>query len=299
MPMPEPDAPLRLESCVCPLCGEAPPLRAREAFPPYRIVDCPRCTLRYLSPRVAREDLPQLYGARYWEGGGPHGGYASYAGMEALLSRTFTRRLRLFPKPSQGSRLLDVGCGPGAGLDAARAAGWDAFGLDLSDPAVALARARHGDRVRLGTVEERLFSDGFFDAITLFDVIEHVYEPRRFVEALAAQLRPGGQLLVATPNCRSLLARATGRRWVSYKIPEHVIYFSPRTLADALAPQFSIEHVRPCGQHVSLPFLLERLSAGLPFGEALFKRLAAMSGLADISLYANSGSMLVLATRTC
>jgi SAM-dependent methyltransferase len=142
-----------------------------------------------------------------------------------------------------------------------------------------------------------LFSDGFFDAITLFDLIEHVYEPRRFIEALAAQLRPGGQLLVATPNCRSLLARATGRRWVSYKIPEHVTYFSPRTLAHALAPHFSIEHVRPCGQHVSLPFLLERLSQGVPFGGAPLARLAAVRGLADLSLYANSGSMLVLASR--
>jgi SAM-dependent methyltransferase len=146
-------------------------------------------------------------------------------------------------------------------------------------------------------VEDRLFPDGFFDAITLYDIIEHVYAPRRCAEALRAQLRPGGHLLIATPNCESLLSRFTGRRWVSYKIPEHVIFFSPLTLAHALRPWFRIDRVRPCGQWVSMPFLLKRVAAAIPFGGALLERLASTAGLSRLSLYANSGSMLVLATR--
>ena len=230
--MPATDAPLRLETCACPLCGEAPPARARVDFPPYRVVDCPRCALRYLSPRVAPQDLGRLYEGRYWEGGGTEGGYASYAEMEALLRKTFARRLRWLGPPSEGGRLLDVGCGPGAGLDAARDAGWDAWGLDLSADAVARASARHPGHVAKGTLEDSPFPPGSFDAITAFDLVEHVYEPRRFAAALAAALKPGGSVLIATPNVDSVLARATGRRWVSYKIPEHVTFFSRTTLAD-------------------------------------------------------------------
>lgn len=295
--MPGPDAPLRLETCACPLCGEAPPRPARASFPPYRVVDCPRCTLRYLSPRVAREDLPRLYEGRYWEGGGTDGGYASYAGMEALLSKTFTRRLRWLGPPAPGARLLDVGCGPGAGLDAARAAGWEAWGLDLSSDAVARASARHAGRVALGTLEDSPFPAGSFDAITAFDLVEHVYEPRRFASALASALKPDGSVLIATPDVGSVLARATGRRWVSYKIPEHVTFFSRRTLADALAPPFRLARAAPCGQHVSLPFLLERVGAALPVGGGILRGAARARALAGLTLYANSGSMLVHAVR--
>jgi 2-polyprenyl-3-methyl-5-hydroxy-6-metoxy-1,4-benzoquinol methylase len=296
--MARPDTPLPLEACACPLCGDAPPERTRESFPPHRVVDCPRCGLRYLTPRVAADDLPRLYERpEYWEGGGTEAGYESYAAMEPLLLRTFAARLAVLPRPLPGARLLDVGCGPGAGLEAARRAGWEAYGLDVSSPAISLARQRHGDRARIGTVEDRLFPDAFFDAITLYDLIEHVYAPRRFAEALAAQLRPGGSLLIATPNCRSLLSRLTGRRWVSYKIPEHVLFFSPSTLAEALRPWFRTERVRACGQWVSLPFLFHRLGAAAPAGGALLTRLASLRGLSGFSLYANSGSMLVLATR--
>ncbi|HTS03699.1 MAG TPA: class I SAM-dependent methyltransferase [Thermoanaerobaculia bacterium] len=295
--MPGPDAPLRLENCACPLCGEAPPADARAAFPPYRVVDCPRCALRYLSPRVAREDLPRLYEGRYWEGGGTDGGYASYAEMEALLARTFARRLRWLGPPVRGARLLDVGCGPGAGLDAAGAAGWEPWGLDLSADAVAVASSRHPGRVVQGTLEDSPFPGGFFDAITAFDLVEHVYEPRRFAEALAAVLKPRGSLLIATPNVQSLLARATGRRWVSYKIPEHVTFYSKRTLADALAPPFRLARAAPCGQHVSLPFLLERVGAALPKGGGILRGAARARALSGLTLYANSGSMLVHAVR--
>lgn len=295
--MPEPDAPLRLETCACPLCGEAPPAREREAFPPYRVVDCPRCALRYLSPRVASSDLPRLYEGRYWEGGGMEGGYASYAEMEALLGKTFAKRLRWLGPPPRGARLLDVGCGPGAGLDAATAGGWEAWGLDLSADAVARASARHPGRVAQGTLEDSPFPSGSFDAITAFDLVEHVYEPRRFAAALAKALKPRGSVLIATPNVSSLLARATGRRWVSYKIPEHVTYFSRRTLADALSPSLTLVRAAACGQHVSLPFLLERLGAALPAGGGIVRAAARARALSGLTLYANSGSMLVHAVR--
>ena len=295
------DAPFRLETCACPLCDEPPPEKARALFPPYRVVDCDSCSMRYLSPRVHEDDVARLYSTpEYWEEGGSEGGYSSYSSMEPLLVRTFVRRISLLPQRAAGARLLDVGCGPGAGLEAARSLGYDAWGLDVSSPAVAVASSRHPDRVRLGILSDRLFPQGFFDVITLFDVIEHVYDPRRLAVDLAWHLAPEGRILVATPNVKSLLARATGRRWVSYKIPEHVSYFSPRTLAAALAPGFEIEHVSSCGQYVSLDFLLRRIGDALPFGGSSLRAAAGLfrPGGAAAALYANSGSMLVTARRS-
>ena len=291
-------APFRLETCACPLCGEPSPEQARIAFPPYRVVDCASCSMRYLSPRVHESDVVRLYGApEYWEQGGAEGGYSSYSSMERLLVRTFVRRLSSLPPRAAGARLLDVGCGPGAGLEAARSLGYEAWGLDVSSAAVAVASSRHPDHVRLGALSDRLFSEGSFDVITLFDVIEHVYDPRRLAVDLAWHLAPEGRIVVATPNVESVLARATGRRWVSYKIPEHVSYFSPRTLAKALAPGFEIERVSPCGQYVSPDFLLARIGDALPFGGRLLRAASRFLRPGRAALYANSGSMLVTARR--
>jgi 2-polyprenyl-3-methyl-5-hydroxy-6-metoxy-1,4-benzoquinol methylase len=292
-------APFRLETCACPLCGEPPPTKTRAAFGPYRVVDCASCSMRYLSPRVHASDVARLYASpEYWEKGGSLSGYSSYSSMEPLLVRTFVRRLSpLFPREA-GARLLDVGCGPGAGLEAARSLGYEAWGLDVSSPAVAVASSRHPDRVRLGTLSDRLFPRGFFDVITLFDVIEHVYDPRRLAVDVAWHLAPEGRIVIATPNVESLLARVTGRRWVSYKIPEHVSYFSPRTLAAALAPGFEIERVSPCGQYVSLDFLLTRIGDALPFGGRLLRASSRLFRPGLAALYANSGSMLVTARRS-
>jgi 2-polyprenyl-3-methyl-5-hydroxy-6-metoxy-1,4-benzoquinol methylase len=288
----------RLERCPCPLCGAAPPERAREEFPPYRVVDCPSCGLRFLSPRVAAEEAARLYeGERYFEDGGLSGGYASYAAMEPLLVRTFVRRLKLLSRPRPGARLLDVGCGPGAGLAAARALGWEPFGLDPSAAAVAAASTRFPERVRLGSLSDRLFQPHTFDVITLFDVVEHLYDPRRLAHDLDAHLSPAGRLLITTPNCESLLSRLTGRRWVSYKIPEHVIFYSPRTLREALRPLFELERVRACGQLASLDFLFERAAAALPAGGGVLRRLAGIPAARRVTLYANSGSMLAVGRR--
>lgn len=292
-------APYRLETCVCPLCGEPPPPKTRSAFGPHRVVDCRSCSMRYLTPRVHESDVARLYGApEYWERGGSESGYDSYSSMEPFLVRTFVRRLSTLPPREAGSRLLDVGCGPGAGLEAARSLGYEAWGLDVSSAAVAVASSRNPDRVRLGTLSDRLFPQGFFDVITLFDVIEHVYDPRRLTEDLAWHLAPEGRIAVATPNVKSLLARVTGRRWVSYKIPEHVAYFSPRTLAAALAPAFEIEHISSCGQYVSLDFLLARIGDALPVGGGLLRAASRVLRPGRPALYANSGSMFVTARRS-
>lgn len=288
---------LRLETCPCPSCGAPPPERAREEFPPYRVVDCPSCSLRFLSPRLLEEEAGRLYGeTSYWEEGGLGRGYASYAVLEPLLVKTFVRRLRLLPKPSPGARLLDVGCGPGAGLTAAASLGYEAWGLDPSPSGVAAARDRFGDRIRLGSLSDRL-SEGSFDVVTLFDVVEHLYDPRRLARDLDAHLAPGGRVLIATPNCESLLARLSGRRWVSYKIPEHVVFYSPRTLRAALHPLFELERIRPCGQVASLDFLLERSAAALPAGGGLLLRLSRLPAARRVRFYANSGSMLAVGRR--
>jgi SAM-dependent methyltransferase len=191
--------------------------------------------------------------------------------------------------------VLDVGCGPGFFLDAAAPLGYEAWGLDPSAYAVELASRSHGGRVRQGVLESAPFPDGHFDLVTAFDAFEHVYEPQRFLESAHRLLAPRGVLAITTPDPTSLLARVSGRHWVSFKIPEHVYYWSPATIRRALEPQFDVLELTSAGQYATAGFLLRRaLRLGARTPAPLQPIVAALN---RVSLYANNGSLTVIARR--
>ena len=78
------------------------------------------------------------------------------------------------------------------------------------------------------------FPAGSFDVITLMDVLEHVSDPADMIQRCRALLKPGGILVVNTPDAASAWARAFGRRWHAYCPPEHLSYFNPNNASDLL-----------------------------------------------------------------
>ena len=285
-----------LERPDCPLCGPGVPQRRRHSFPPFAAVDCRGCGLLFLSPRLTERGVLELYqAADYYESGVAGRGYDEYLAVRENWLRTFAARLRAIARHKPSGRALDVGCGPGFFLDAAAAAGYEAWGLDPSAFAVDLARRTHGGRVREGVLESAPFPAGHFDLLTAFDAFEHVYDPLRFVAAAHALLAPGGVLAITTPDPTSLLARLSGRRWVSFKIPEHVYYWSPATIRRALEPRFEALELTSAGQYATAGFLLRRL---LRLGAETPAPLRPLvDALNRVSLYANNGSLTVIARR--
>ena len=116
-------------------------------------------------------------------------------------------------------RLLDVGCATGVFLDLARAAGWQVGGVDLSTRHAAYARSAFGLEVWEGDFLAAPFAPGSFDAITMWDFLEHVLDPRAVVAQARRLLAPGGLLLLFTIDTAGLfnmlgdlLQRASGGR---------------------------------------------------------------------------------------
>lgn len=143
-------------------------------------------------------------------------------------------------------RLLDVGAGRGDVLVAAREAGWEATGIDLSPSFADYAERRSGARVMREPIERCGFADGSFDAVILAAVLEHLYDPDATVREIARVLRPGGAFFVDVPNeaglyfrLGNLYQRLRGRDWVVNVAPTfepfHVFGFSPRALRALLA----------------------------------------------------------------
>jgi SAM-dependent methyltransferase len=122
-------------------------------------------------------------------------------------------------------RLLDVGAGRGRFVAAARAAGYQAEGIE---PAARgeLARAEQGIQLAPETVESASFAPGSLDAVTLWHVLEHLEDPGGALERIAGWVRPGGALLVGVPNLASLQARIGGARWFHLDLPRHRTHFT-------------------------------------------------------------------------
>ena len=149
---------------------------------------------------------------------GPPRGAAAAAPLLHAFDR---RRLGLLGPPD--GKLVDVGAGRGRFVATARAAGWDARGIEPS----ARTDAPHVERV---AVEDAEVAPGSLAAVSVWHVLEHLEDPRAALERVRGWLRPGGIVIVGVPNLDSLQARIGGARWYHLDLPRHRTHFTARGL---------------------------------------------------------------------
>jgi 2-polyprenyl-3-methyl-5-hydroxy-6-metoxy-1,4-benzoquinol methylase len=268
-----------IPQCRCALCGSvASPLHRRlpdiQVRSPgvWDVLRCgnPACEMLTLEPRPSTEELKQAYQDYYTHDEGvpvpqargvrrrarsaiqqrllgyPHtnGGTDVLLGYLYALSparREIALREMFYVHYVAGGRLLEVGCGNGRQLERLAQAGWQVEGIDFDEHAASAAR-RLGIPVRVGELSSADYADDQFDAIILSHVIEHVEDPVRLLAECRRILKPGGQLILATPNANALGHRWYGRAWLGLEPPRHLVVFTPRALADA-ARRAGIERV--------------------------------------------------------
>lgn len=204
------------ERCIaCEGTSTVPVLRVQD----HDIVRCTTCGRHALDP------MPTTVEMDTFDAGS---GYAPADLREAILAE-HARTLTALEAFTCSGRLLDAGCGTGLFLEAAAARGWNAVGVDPARAAMVAASAR-GLRVIHGHLDDPSLQEGSFDAVTALQVVEHLPDPRVFLARCARLLRPGGVLLVATPNPLSWLARATRENFSYWIPPTHVAWYPPPAL---------------------------------------------------------------------
>ena len=219
-----PSEPLR---GTCPLCATAGGV-AELAWRDYHLLRCAGCGLVYAD---RREVPPALYDQAYED-------LAFYQEYFAQARQSPGRRhiawaWRHFFRMVPGhGRILDIGCATGTFMSAARERGWEPAGVDVSPAATRVAAELTGGEVHVGTVEACRFADGTFDAVTAWEVLEHVPDPLGFVSEICRILKPGGSFALSTPNWRSPWERATTD--VNRRPPFHLTYWSPEPLVRLL-----------------------------------------------------------------
>ncbi len=185
----------------CPVCGQAggkPYLQGPDRFHGrtelYQLVRCVSCGMVWLRNPPEPAQMGQHYGPDYDR-------FIGRAG-ESSPEREQGRRATVLNYKSSGS-ILDLGCNSGSFLATFKGQPWDLYGIEFSRDAAKSAKARTGAEIFVGDVLDAPFPPASFDAITAFDVLEHLYQPRQTMAQVAAWLKPGGLFVLQVPNIDS------------------------------------------------------------------------------------------------
>ena len=224
---------------ACPVCGTShsqPYLRKLSL----QLVRCQQCSMIYANPVPASLISGMFYeqsGESYYLSGPKLG--ADYANVR------FDRELRLFRRHSPTGSVLDVGCSSGAflyQLNRRFPGSYQILGTDVSGPALNHAESVGVPVIRGDFLGENLISRSF-NAVTFWAVLEHLVEPKSFLEKTWSLLNPGGLCFILVPNMDSLAARLLGERY-RYILPQHVNYFTRSTLVRLVQPRFEMLECR-------------------------------------------------------
>ncbi len=138
-----------------------------------------------------------------------------------------------------GGRALDIGCGNGEFLLRLHSIGWECQGVEFNDKAVGICRS-HGLQVFHGDLKSAGFEAGTFDFVTANHLIEHVPDPHELMREIARITRPGGRVLIRTPNSQALGRNWFGRYWFANEVPRHLMLYSRPNL-QMLAARHGLE----------------------------------------------------------
>jgi 2-polyprenyl-3-methyl-5-hydroxy-6-metoxy-1,4-benzoquinol methylase len=222
---------------VCPLCAARfePAAHVRWRKDGHDIVQCPRCELLFRRDLPTADEVAAIYDLPYFKRSGDRAdGYLDYIADEHAHRETASRRLDLLARFARRGALLDVGAAAGFFVAEGRARGWEAEGVDVSAAMVAWGREHLGVPLRAGTLSAFEADAESFDAVTMWDYIEHSTDPVADVRRVRALLRPGGVLALSTGDAGSAVARLSGPRWHLLTPRHHNFFFTRRTLTALL-----------------------------------------------------------------
>ncbi len=140
--------------------------------------------------------------------------------------KTILKRMAKIQTPD--STLLDIGAASGIFLNEALHSGYDVTGLEPSEFLVKEAKRLYGLDILQGTIED-LDENLSFSTVTCLDIIEHLVEPDAFMSRVANMIKPGGLLVIVTPDIGSIASRLAGKHWWHYRIA-HINFFNTRSL---------------------------------------------------------------------
>jgi SAM-dependent methyltransferase len=203
-----------------------------ERYRPAWLHRCTQCGLSFQTPESA-EHLRALYSRDYFDTYGD--GRTSYGSDERGRRYQSRVRLRLLSRHTRPpGRLMEFGAAGGQFLLAARAAGYDVFGVEPEPSMAARAQEVSGAPVLIGFLEDVDLPESALDVACGWHVVEHIPDPVAALARVRSALRVGGHLFIEVPNFESAESRRRGLDWPYLDLPHHVNQFGPGSLSRAV-----------------------------------------------------------------
>ena len=251
--------PIINESSPAVLYGAASGIRGTQ-----RLVTCLDCGMIYESPRYPAEVIVKGYIAS------EEAVHDSQYRMRVLsFYGALKKNAKYLPLP--GAKILDIGTAGGAFLDAANEFGFDAYGMEPSKDLVERGKAR-GLKIEQGTIESHGFEAHRFDMVSLWDVIEHLPDPKAALIEIRNLLKPNGVLLINFPDIGTWQSKIAGKKfwWI---LSVHLHHFSKPTIRDICRRTgFEVFHFQRYWQTLEFGYL-ERMAVHykIPFTSLIAK----------------------------
>jgi len=264
---PDVEVAVEMESVECPLCGGqkyetvvATADHLTRIGGEFHVVRCGRCELAFTNPRPTERSIGLFYPESY----SPYSGHETGMRPRKTVRRRLERAVlqRYFDHPSDAAgpatavmgllgkaiirnsrqrlpwipfrppgRMLDFGCGAGDFMKRMRELGWTVEGIDVSPAMAQRLRESAGLRMHVGSLPHPDVHPDSFDAIVMWDSLEHVHCPRHVLQAARDALRMGGLLVVGVPNFASWSRHHFRQNWFGLELPRHLTHFTPATLS--------------------------------------------------------------------
>lgn len=233
----------------CIICGND---QHRELFD--GIVKCRNCELVFFDQELDENEVKKLYGEAYFKGEE----YCDYEEDKNILQKNFKSRLKDILKYRKQGSLFEIGSAYGYFLERAKKY-FDIEGIDITEKPTAFAREKLGLDVHTGDYQNiKLLKKK--DVFCMWDTIEHLQEPQKFVEKISQEIKPGGYLFITTGDIDSILPKVQGKKWRLIHPPTHLYYFSRRTIRKLLEQNgFQVLEIKHPGFHRSLSQIIYAL----------------------------------------
>jgi SAM-dependent methyltransferase len=195
----------------------------------FTLLSCGACGHRSLDAQFSAEVLERLYTEYYPRSLYSLDDYRPHSEISPFKAWLDGAKSCAFRRVPPDVRVLDIGCGFGETLGYHRARGCEVYGVE-ADGNIRRVAEKFGYNVHVGLFDPSLYDHGYFDYVTMDQVIEHVPDPRQTLHDIATVLKPGGYAILGTPNANGWGARIFGTRWVSWHIPYHLQFFSRNSM---------------------------------------------------------------------
>lgn len=221
---------------ACVICGnrETAHVFTKDGF---QLRRCSSCDLVFVANPPTSDALDELYSF-------DQGYHSKFAAPDADMGpevKAARRHLDELSRFKAKGRLLDIGCSVGIFLCEARQVGWEVSGVERSPDSAEIGRQRFGLNIAAGALTQHTFVDAIFDAVTMWDVIEHLEDPLSALKTINRLLAEDGVILMETPNIDGLFPRLSYKvantldYWPHPEPPGHLFQFSKHTISRLLA----------------------------------------------------------------